>query len=164
MAGMFMPKDAPGWPRLARTPASKMEAMTSVQVVLHHPPIRPLVASLSHLTSLVFFLWRCSTCSPFELKSYSVVRVPIFVLCLRCPPLVYSGIVMVGRRALNAFGDGNGHSKKHPAFRFQDAANRAVEDERRNDIKNTLMDAVKGDELETFRKSDLEVRPPLSYS
>lgn len=87
---------------------------------------------------------------------------------------------MVGRRALNAFGNGkgNGQAQKHmndenpykpkpTAFRFQDAANRAVEDERRNHIKNTLIDAVKGDELEAFRKSDDDVRTlqsaPLAF-
>lgn len=81
---------------------------------------------------------------------------------------------MVGRRALHAFGNGksSGHSQKQingsnpykpkpAAFRFQDAANAAVEDERRNKIKNSLIDAVKGDELESFRKSDDEVRASI---
>lgn len=75
---------------------------------------------------------------------------------------------MVGRRALNAFGNGNGRSKSHKnddnpyrpkptAFRFQDVTNKAMEDQRRENIKNKLIDAVKGDELETFRKNEDEV-------
>lgn len=81
---------------------------------------------------------------------------------------------MVGRRALQAFGNGksssghihkqtkgsNPYKPKPTAFRFQDAANAAVEDQRRNQIKNNLIDAVKGDELESYRKSDDEVRSP----
>lgn len=77
---------------------------------------------------------------------------------------------MVGRRGLNAFGNGTGPAKskskdgsnpyrpKPVAFRFQDASNKAMEDQRRDHIKNKLIDAVKGDELETFRKSEDEVR------
>lgn len=74
---------------------------------------------------------------------------------------------MVGRRSVNAFGNGraNSHSKtngdrKPAAFRFKDCVNRAVEDDHRNRIKDTLIDAVKGDELESFRKSDDEVQFP----
>lgn len=84
---------------------------------------------------------------------------------------------MVGRRALPAFGSGKGRSNgqfpkhsngsnpykpKPAAFRFQDAAHAAVEDERRNQIKTNLIDAVKGDELESFRKSADEVSPAYS--
>ncbi|KAJ4385590.1 hypothetical protein N0V93_010019 [Gnomoniopsis smithogilvyi] len=78
---------------------------------------------------------------------------------------------MVGRRALHAFGNGkssshvykhgngsNPYKPKPTAFRFQDAANAAVEDERRNKIKSNLIDAVKGDELESYRKSDDELK------
>lgn len=75
---------------------------------------------------------------------------------------------MVGRRALDAFGDGrpksnrDGSYKSKPvALRFKDAANKAMEDETRNHIKKTLIDAVKGDELESFRKYDDEVCLPL---
>lgn len=74
---------------------------------------------------------------------------------------------MVGRHGLNAFANGVGkvkkdadgkpHRPKPAAFRFQDVSNRALEDERRNQIKNKLIDAVKGDELESLRKSDDEV-------
>lgn len=79
---------------------------------------------------------------------------------------------MVGRRGLNAFGNGVGPAKsknkdgsnsyrpKPVAFRFQDASNKAMEDQRRDHIKNKLIDAVKGDELETFRKNEDEVSPP----
>ncbi|CAN8101974.1 unnamed protein product [Discula destructiva] len=76
---------------------------------------------------------------------------------------------MVGRRTFNAFGNGRGSNHPKPnggnpykpkptAFRFKDAASKATEDERRNHIKDTLIDAVKGDELESFRKSDDELK------
>lgn len=75
---------------------------------------------------------------------------------------------MVGRRGLNAFGNGDGPARsfkkdanpyrpKPAVFRFQDATNKALEDQRREQIKNKLIDAVKGDELETFRKNEDEV-------
>lgn len=76
---------------------------------------------------------------------------------------------MVGRRNLNAFGNGHGPTRsykeddnsssrpKPAAFRFQDASNKALEDQRREQIKNKLIDAVKGDELEKFRKKEEEV-------
>lgn len=71
---------------------------------------------------------------------------------------------MVGRRTLNAFENGKGksnnnsqHRAKPVVLRFQDASNKALEDERRTQIKNKLIDAVKGDELEAYRKSDDEV-------
>lgn len=76
---------------------------------------------------------------------------------------------MVGRRTLNAFGNGKArshndslHRPKPIVLRFQDASNKALEDERRNQLKNKLIDAVKGDELESFRKSDDEVCNPGS--
>jgi hypothetical protein len=86
---------------------------------------------------------------------------------------------MVGRHGLNAFGSGrpaessaistkNGHgirrhsgnpNKPKPAiFRFQDGANHALEDERRNQLKRKLIDSVKGDELEKYRKTDEQLK------
>lgn len=47
---------------------------------------------------------------------------------------------------------------KPAALRFQDASNRAMEDERRNQIKDKLIDGVKSDELESFRKSDDDLK------
>lgn len=69
---------------------------------------------------------------------------------------------MVGRRGVNAFGSGrkkDDKSRSKPAaFRFQDASNKALEDKRRKELKEKLIDAVKGDELEQYRKSEDEVR------
>lgn len=87
---------------------------------------------------------------------------------------------MVGRHGLNAFGSGraaassgvstkyntstnrhggaNPYKPKPAIFRFQDGANHALEDERRNQLKHKLIDSVKGDELEKFRKSDEELK------
>lgn len=87
---------------------------------------------------------------------------------------------MVGRHGLNAFGSGkapassgvstkypnstNRHSDRNPRkpkpaiLRFQDGANHALEDERRNQLKHKLIDSVKGDELEKFRKSDDDLK------
>lgn len=76
---------------------------------------------------------------------------------------------MVRRRGLNAFGNGNGPAKsdnkngnqnrpKPAVFRFQDITNKALEDQRREHIKNKLIDAVKGDELETYRKNENELK------
>lgn len=75
---------------------------------------------------------------------------------------------MVGRRGLAALGTSHSTSSKYKkennpfrpkptAFKFQDVTNKAMEDERRNQMKNKLIDSVKGDELELFRKSDDEV-------
>lgn len=86
---------------------------------------------------------------------------------------------MVGRHGLNAFGSGrsaassgistkysnstyrhsgNPYKPKPAIFRFQDGANHALEDERRNQLKHKLIDSVKGDELEKFRKTDEELK------
>lgn len=73
---------------------------------------------------------------------------------------------MVGRRTLKAFGDGSAKSKKDAnpyrpkpaAFRFQDASNKALEDERRNHLKHKLIDTVKADQLEKYRKSEDEIK------
>lgn len=86
---------------------------------------------------------------------------------------------MVGRHGLNAFGSGKSSTssgvnpqtntntfrhggnpfKPKPAiFRFQDGANHALEDERRNQLKHKLIDSVKGDELEKFRKTDEQLK------
>lgn len=73
---------------------------------------------------------------------------------------------MVGRRTLKAFGDGSAKGKKDAnpyrpkpaAFRFQDASNKALEDERRNHLKHKLIDTVKADQLEKYRKSEDEVQ------
>lgn len=74
---------------------------------------------------------------------------------------------MVGRRAVNAFGSGrkkddNPYRPKPAVFKFQDITNKAIEDQRREHIKKKLIDAVKGDELEQFRKSDDEVGSPTT--
>lgn len=85
------------------------------------------------------------------------------------PPLSVIRLAdMVGRRNIFTFGTGYASSINHKkgdnpfrpkpaAFKFQDVTNKAIEDERRNQIKNKLIDSVKGDELEFFRKSDDEV-------
>lgn len=80
---------------------------------------------------------------------------------------------MVGSRALNAFSDGssarskkdaNPYRPKPAAFRFQDASNKALEDQRRNQLKCKLIDTVKADQLEKYRKSEDEVQLPLLLS
>lgn len=76
---------------------------------------------------------------------------------------------MVGRRTLNAFGNGsvrgtkdaNPYRPKPAALRFQDASNKALEDERRNQLKHKLIDTVKADQLERYRKSEDEVLSSL---
>lgn len=86
---------------------------------------------------------------------------------------------MVGRHGLNAFASGkpstssgastktdtstfrhsgNPYKPKPAIFRFQDGANHALEDERRNQLKHKLIDSVKGDELEKFRKTDDQLK------
>lgn len=78
---------------------------------------------------------------------------------------------MVGRQGLNAFAsgkssnsssgqrnDGNPFKPKPAIFRFQDGANHALEDERRNQLKHKLIDSVKGDELERFRKTEEQLK------
>lgn len=68
---------------------------------------------------------------------------------------------MVGKRAWTYGPDGdkkiNGNLK--PAIaRFQDASHKAVEDERREEIKNRLIDGVEREALEHYRKSRDEVQ------
>lgn len=46
---------------------------------------------------------------------------------------------------------------KPAVFRFQDTATGIIEDERRKRLKSKLIDSVKGNELESYRKSDEEV-------
>jgi hypothetical protein len=78
---------------------------------------------------------------------------------------------MVGKRNWpTGFGDGrkgdnakkedkdSTHQRIKPAaLRFQDASNKALEDERREQIKNRLIDSVERDQLEEYRKSKDEV-------
>lgn len=80
---------------------------------------------------------------------------------------------MVGRRFRPSFSNGRAKDKKDEnnpfrpkpaAFRFQDVSHRAMEDERRKKLKNKLIDAVKGDELEHHRKSEDEVCPSTRIS
>lgn len=53
----------------------------------------------------------------------------------------------------------NGDARKRPdIFRFKDAASTAVDDERREELKNTLLKGIDRDELEQFRKSDDELK------
>ncbi|PSR81426.1 hypothetical protein BD289DRAFT_41019 [Coniella lustricola] len=47
---------------------------------------------------------------------------------------------------------------KPAVFRFRDAANGVIEDERRQRIKAKLIDSVKSDALESYRKSDQEIK------
>ncbi|KAK7748710.1 hypothetical protein SLS53_000732 [Cytospora paraplurivora] len=71
---------------------------------------------------------------------------------------------MVGRRMLS--GDGSSRSRKDAnpyrprpaALRFQDASNKALEDERRNQLKHKLINSVKADHLERYRKSEDEIK------
>lgn len=75
---------------------------------------------------------------------------------------------MVGRRGVNAFANGrhqshhkddnNSYRPKPAVFRFQDVTNQAMEDQRRKKLKDKLIDAVKGDELERYRKSEDELK------
>lgn len=67
---------------------------------------------------------------------------------------------MVGKRVWTSGPDGdkkkNGNLK--PAIsRFQDASNKAVEDDQREQIKNKLIDGVEREALEHYRKSKDEV-------
>lgn len=59
-------------------------------------------------------------------------------------------------------GNGNGNGHAHPVdkpklFRFRDAANTALEDKRREDLKRQLLHGIDRRNLEQFRKSDEEV-------
>lgn len=54
-------------------------------------------------------------------------------------------------------------SKPRPhMFKFKDAANTALEDKRREDLKKQLLTGVDRERFEKFRKSDEEVRLMLS--
>ncbi|ROW16578.1 hypothetical protein VPNG_01464 [Cytospora leucostoma] len=71
---------------------------------------------------------------------------------------------MVGRRMLSGDGssrsrkDANPYRPKPAALRFQDASNKALEDERRNQLKHRLINSVKADHLESYRKSEDEIK------
>jgi hypothetical protein len=76
---------------------------------------------------------------------------------------------MVGKRPwTSGSGNANGHDKnaskngsikKQPiGLRFQDVSNKILEDQRREDIKNLLIDGMDRDVLERYRKTPDEVR------
>lgn len=52
----------------------------------------------------------------------------------------------------------DGKAPKPGIWRFRDAARTALEDERREDLKNKLLTHINHDELERFRKSDEELK------
>ncbi|KAK4890817.1 hypothetical protein LTR27_010518 [Elasticomyces elasticus] len=53
----------------------------------------------------------------------------------------------------------NGNAKPRPkVWSFKDAANTALEDKRRDDLKKALLTGINRDELEKFRKSDDELK------
>lgn len=59
----------------------------------------------------------------------------------------------------HANGYANGNARPRPRiWRFKDAARTALEDKQRNDLKHALLDNVKRDELEHFRKSEDELK------
>ena len=59
----------------------------------------------------------------------------------------------------HANGGANGDAKPRPRiWRFKDAANTALEDSRREELKNSLLSGVDRDGLEKFRKSDEELK------
>ena len=70
----------------------------------------------------------------------------------------------------NGNGTGNGNARPRPKmmdsgaarkpgiWRFKDAARTALEDKRREDLKNKLLTQINHDELEEFRKSDEELK------
>jgi hypothetical protein len=67
---------------------------------------------------------------------------------------------MVGKRTWTSGPDGDGKKKGNlkPAIaRFQDASQKAVEDDQREQIKNRLIDGVEREALEEYRKSEDEV-------
>ena len=56
-------------------------------------------------------------------------------------------------------GNGNGNAKPRPnLWRFRDAADAAVHDKRRDDLKQALLEGIDRDGLEKFRKSDEELK------
>lgn len=70
---------------------------------------------------------------------------------------------------VNGNGNGNNNARPRPKildgkapkpgiWRFRDAARTALEDERREDLKNKLLTHINHDELEQFRKSDEELK------
>ncbi|KAK3066077.1 hypothetical protein LTR53_017710, partial [Teratosphaeriaceae sp. CCFEE 6253] len=66
-----------------------------------------------------------------------------------------SGLHEVG----NENGNGNGNAKPRPKiWSFKDAAGTALEDKRRDDLKKALLHGINKDELESFRKSDDELK------
>lgn len=53
----------------------------------------------------------------------------------------------------------NGDAKPRPRlFNFKDAANTALEDQRREDLKKALLEGIDRDQLEKYRKSDDELK------
>lgn len=67
---------------------------------------------------------------------------------------------MVNKRAWTSgpVGDKKKNGNLKPAIaRFQDASNKAVEDDQREQIKNKLIDGVEREALEHYRKSKDEV-------
>lgn len=55
--------------------------------------------------------------------------------------------------------NGNGNARPRPEiWKFKDAARTALEDKRREDLKNKLLTGINRDELEEFRKSDEELK------
>ncbi|SMQ47932.1 unnamed protein product [Zymoseptoria tritici ST99CH_1A5] len=56
-------------------------------------------------------------------------------------------------------GDVNGDARPRPRlWQFKDAARTALEDKRRNELKKALLNNVKRDELEVYRKTDEELK------
>jgi hypothetical protein len=69
---------------------------------------------------------------------------------------------MVGKRAWTKVGKGDKNGTLKPSIaRFQDASHKAVEDDRREQIKNRLIDGVEREALEHYRKSEDEVTSPF---
>nr|OQO26190.1 hypothetical protein B0A51_08302 [Rachicladosporium sp. CCFEE 5018] len=59
----------------------------------------------------------------------------------------------------SARSNGNGNAKPRPdVWRFKDAANHALADKRRDDLKKALVEGIDRQELEKFRKSDDELK------
>lgn len=64
-----------------------------------------------------------------------------------------------GNDAANGDAGANGDAKPRPRiWRFKDAANTALEDKRREDLKKALLTGIDRDGLEKFRKSDEELK------
>jgi hypothetical protein len=74
---------------------------------------------------------------------------------------------MVGKRTWAGMGNGgakNNGNIKPAVARFQDASNKAVEDNRREQIKNRLIDGVEREALEHYRKSKDEVSSLYTFT